>query len=125
MIGASGPIQAPSVDWLAIAPELAIGAAAVLVVLLRAVLRRHRSVNAVALVVTALGLLAAGGLLAWQWFDVRDHGPITTMGGMVRVDPFGVFLGIVVVIATALAVLVVGRLPATGAARSARVPRAR
>ncbi len=106
MIAASGPIQAPSVDWLAIAPALAVGGAAVLVVLLRAMLRRHRSATPIALVVTGLGLLSAAGLLVWQWYDVRDHGPITTMAGMVRVDPFGVYLGIIVVIATALAVLV-------------------
>ena len=49
--------------------------------------------------------LAAGGTLAWQWILVRDDGPITTMAGMVRVDGFGVFLGIIVVIATALALL--------------------
>src|SRR5262245_50224313 len=60
---------------------------------------------AVSLVVTGLGLLTAAAMLVWQWYDVRDHGPITTFGDMVRVDPFGVYLGIVIVIATALAVL--------------------
>ena len=55
--------------------------------------------------ITFTGLVAAGATLAWQWFDVRDDGPIVTFGDMVRVDPFGVFLGIVVVIATTLAVL--------------------
>ncbi|HEX5585972.1 MAG TPA: hypothetical protein VFZ17_01570, partial [Acidimicrobiia bacterium] len=95
----------PSVDWLAIAPELALGGAAVLVVLLRAVLRQHKAAMPAALVATALGILTAGAMLTWQWYDVRDHGPITTLNHMVRVDPFGVFLGIVVVIATALAVL--------------------
>jgi NADH-quinone oxidoreductase subunit N len=98
-------ITTPSVDWLAIAPELALGGAAVLIVLAKAILRGHRLATPVALAVTALGLLATGAVLAWQWFDVRDDGPITTMGGMVRVDPFGIFLGIVVVVATALAVL--------------------
>ncbi|MET0626876.1 MAG: NADH-quinone oxidoreductase subunit N [Acidimicrobiia bacterium] len=96
----------PSVDWLAIAPELALGGAAVLVVLMRAILRQHKAAMPVALVVTAIGILTAGAMLAWQWFDVRDNGTITTLNHMVRVDPFGVFLGIVVVIATALAVLV-------------------
>ena len=95
----------PSVDWLAIAPELALGGAAVLVVLLRAVLRQHRSAMPVALVVTGIGILTAAAMLVWQWYDVRDHGPITTFGDMVRVDAFGVYLGIVIVIATALAVL--------------------
>ena len=105
MIAAVGPIQAPSVDWLAIAPELALGGAAVLVVLLRAIMRQRRGATAVALLVSGVGLLTAAGMLIWQWYDVRDHGAITTMAGMVRVDPFGVFLGIVIVIATALALL--------------------
>ena len=35
-------------------------------------------------------------MLFWQWQRVRDDGPITTMAGMVRVDGFGVFLGVVV-----------------------------
>jgi NADH-quinone oxidoreductase subunit N len=95
----------PSVDWLAIAPELALGGAAVLIVASRALLRQRASAMPVALVISFLGIAAAGATLVWQWVDVRDDGPITTLGDMVRVDPFGVFLGIVVVIATALAVL--------------------
>ena len=74
--------------------------------LLRSVLRQRPSANHAALLVSAAGLLTAAGMLVWQWYDVRDHGPIVTMAEMVRVDPFGVYLGIVVVIATALAVLV-------------------
>ena len=60
----------------------------------------------VAFVVAAAGVLAAGGTLVWQWIHVRDDGAISTMAGMVRVDGFGVYLGIIVVIATALALLV-------------------
>jgi NADH-quinone oxidoreductase subunit N len=98
-------VSTPSVDWLAIAPELALGGAAVLVVLARALLRQRAAAMPVALLITFAGLLAAGGTLVWQWFEVRDDGPIVTFGDMVRVDPFAVFLGIVVVIATTLAVL--------------------
>jgi NADH-quinone oxidoreductase subunit N len=105
VIAAVAPIDTPHVDWLAIAPELALAGAAVLVVLLRAVIRRRPGATLSAFVVAAAGVLAAGGTLAWQWIHVRDDGPITTMAGMVRVDGFGVFLGIVVVIATALALL--------------------
>ena len=121
MIGAVGPIQAPSVDWLAIAPELALGGAAVLVVLLRAILRRRpRGHSRGAARDRARRCSRPAACSIWQWFDVRDHGPITTMAGMVRVDPFGVFLGIVVVIATALALLLVGR--ATCSARGSKRP---
>jgi NADH-quinone oxidoreductase subunit N len=103
---AAAPITTPHVDWLAIAPEIALVGAAVLIVLLRAIIRRRPGATLIALVISGLGVLAAGGTLAWQWIHVRDDGPITTMAGMVRVDGFGVFLGIIVVIATALALLV-------------------
>jgi NADH-quinone oxidoreductase subunit N len=98
-------IARPDVNWLAIAPELALAGAAVLIVLSRALLRRRRIATPVTYVLATLGVLAAGGTLAWQWIHIRDNGPITTMHDMVRVDGFGVFLGIIVVIATALALL--------------------
>jgi NADH-quinone oxidoreductase subunit N len=98
-------ISHPQVNWLAVAPELALAGAAALIVLSRALLRRRALATPVAYTLAALGVLAAGGTLAWQWITVRDHGPITTMQGMVRVDGFGVFLGIVVVIAAAIALL--------------------
>jgi NADH-quinone oxidoreductase subunit N len=99
-------IGTPSVNWLAIAPELALAGAALIIVMIRAVLRRRPGSTMAGFVVAAAGILAAGGTLAWQWLHVRDDGPITTMGGMVRVDGFGVFLGIIVVIASAMALLV-------------------
>ncbi|MET0275863.1 MAG: NADH-quinone oxidoreductase subunit N [Acidimicrobiia bacterium] len=105
VLGAAAPITAPPVDWQAIAPVLALGGAAVLVVLSRAILRQHRSAMPVALVITASGLLTTGAMLWWQWCTVRESGAIVTMSGMVRVDPFAVYLGIVITIATALAVL--------------------
>jgi NADH-quinone oxidoreductase subunit N len=106
MTGVVQPISTPPVDWLAIAPELALAGAAVLIVLARALLRRRPGSTVIAFALSVGGLLAAGGTLAWQWIRVRDDGPITTMSGMVRVDGFGVFLGIIVVIATAMALLV-------------------
>ncbi len=105
MIAATVPVRTPDVDWLAIAPELALAGAALLIVLSRALMRRRSAAGPVALGLGALGILTAGGMLFWQWQDVRDHGPIVTMAGMVRVDGFGVFLGVVVLIATALAML--------------------
>ena len=59
----------------------------------------------VAVVLAFAGVIAAGVLELILWNDVHDDGAITTVAGMVRVDPFGVFLGVVVVIATFLAVL--------------------
>ncbi len=98
-------IQTPVVDWLAVSPEIALAGAAVAIVLLRSVVRRGRWVYPVSLVLAFSGLTAAGALLVRQWREVQDHGPITTIAGMLRVDGFGVFLGGVVVVATVLALL--------------------
>jgi NADH-quinone oxidoreductase subunit N len=106
VIAAIAPITTPSIDWLAIAPELALGGAAVLVVLARALLRHRSAATPVAYVLAAVGIVTTGAMLLWQWLHVADHGPISTMGGMVRVDRFGVFLGVVVGMATAMAMLI-------------------
>ncbi len=106
MFAAVGPITPPEVDWLAIAPVIALAGAGVLVVLAKAILRRHAAATPVALLITALGVVTAGAMLIWQWNDVKDDGAVTTMSGMVRVDAFAVFLGAVVVIATAMSLLI-------------------
>ena len=98
-------IRAPSVDWLAVSPEIALAGAAVAIVLLRSLVRRGRWVYPTALVLAFSGVTAAAALLVRQWNEVQDHGAITTIAGMLRVDGFGVFLGGVVVVATALALL--------------------
>jgi len=103
---AVAPITAPSVDWLAIAPELALGGAAVLVVLAKALLRRRAVATPVSYVIAAVGIITCGAMLFWQWQDVKEHTPIVTMSEMVRVDAFGVFLGVVVLAATAMSLLV-------------------
>ena len=81
MIAVVNDIATPHVDWLAIAPELSLAGAAVLIVLLRALIRRRPGATMAAFVVAAAGVLAAGGTLAWQWIHVRDDGPITHDGG--------------------------------------------
>ena len=98
-------IQTPAVDWLAVSPEIALAGAAVAIVLLRSVVRRGRWVYPASLVLAFSGLTAAGALLVRQWREVQDHGPISTIAGMLRVDGFGVFLGGVVVVATVLALM--------------------
>jgi len=107
VIAAAQPLVKPTVDLWAIAPILALVGGGVGVVLLRAILRRHRAVTNVCLTV-ALASVAVAGVLLWhQWDLVRDpgRGPITTFDGMVRADPFAVFLGIVVVASAAMALL--------------------
>jgi NADH-quinone oxidoreductase subunit N len=103
---AISPITPPSVDWLAIAPELALAGAAVLIVLAKALLRRRPAVAPVTYALAAIGVITSGAMLTWQWQEVKGHSTIVTMSEMVRVDTFGVFLGIVVVAATAMSLLV-------------------
>ena len=104
-IAASVPIETPSVDLWAIAPIMALVGAGVGVVLLRALLRRHAAVTPICFGFSLLGLLVAAGLLVRQWNLVRDDGALVSFAGMVRADPFAVFLGIVVVAATVAGVL--------------------
>jgi len=105
VIATAQTITTPSVDLWAIAPIMALVGAGVGVVLLRALLRRHAAVTQICFGFSILGVVVAGGLLFRQWNLVRDDGPITTFAGMVRVDPFAVFLGVVVVAATAMGLL--------------------
>ena len=126
MILAATSARSPArrVDWLAIAPELALGGAAVLDragagaaapparrhagrATPRRRRRHHRRRHAVLAVAATCS----------------DDGPITTMRGMVRVDAFGVFLGVVVLAATAMSLLVAVGVPATRRARGRRVRR--
>jgi NADH-quinone oxidoreductase subunit N len=98
-------IRTPAVDWLAVGPEIALAGAAVAIVLLRSLVRRGKWVYPASLVLAFSGVTAAAALLVRQWREVQDHGAITTIAGMLRVDGFGVFLGGVVVVATVLALL--------------------
>ena len=98
-----GVIKGPSIDWMAIGPEMALMGAAVVVVLARSLMRRRGPVNQVSLAVAIAGVVAAGAVLFRQWNLVRDHGAIKTIAGMVRVDTFGVYLGVVVLAATIMA----------------------
>jgi NADH-quinone oxidoreductase subunit N len=100
-------IRTPSIDWMAIAPEMALVGAALAIVLARAVVRRRAQLDWPSLGIAFAGVVAAGVLLARQWQLVRGHHhhPITTIGGAIRVDTFGVYLGIVVAVATAMALL--------------------
>jgi NADH-quinone oxidoreductase subunit N len=104
-LGALEPIQTPDIDWLAIGPVIALAASGILMVLVRALLRGRPQTMPICLVLAFSGLIAAGAVQFRLWILVQDDGPISTVAGMVRVDPFGIFLGAVVIIATALGVL--------------------
>jgi NADH-quinone oxidoreductase subunit N len=99
------PISTPSVNWLAISPELALVAAGIVIVMLRAVLRRRPVTTPLCTVVAISGVVAAGAVEFRLWHLLRHHRAMTTLAGMVRVDLFGVFLGVVVLAATLMALL--------------------
>mgnify|MGYP001324339517 CR=1 FL=1 len=97
-------IATPAIDWIAMAPELALVGAAAVIVMLKAILRRRRLYTP-SLAVAGVGLAVAGAFLGVQWNRVDDHGPYQAIAGMVAIDGFAVFLGAVVLIATFLALL--------------------
>ena len=99
------PIPHPTVNWLAVSPEIALGAAGVVIVMLRGVLRRRALTTPLCVIVAISGTVAAGAVEYRLWHLLRHHHAITTVAGMVRVDLFGVFLGVVVLAATILAIL--------------------
>jgi len=105
MLGQIEPIETPPVDFLAIGPVLALAGAGIAIVLVRALLRRRPQTMPICVALAFAGLIGAGAVQWRLWDVVRDDGPIVTVGSMVRVDPFAVFLGAVVLISTALAVL--------------------
>jgi len=59
-------IATPAIDWIAMAPELALVGAAAVIVMLKAILR-HRRVYTQSLVVAGVGLAVAGAFLGVQW----------------------------------------------------------
>ncbi len=116
MIGAAlpsvQPIPAPSIDWFAVAPEICLFGAALLIVLIRSLVRHNPRVHEISLITAITGVAAAAVFVGVQWHFVQDNGPYQTMltsqkpvVGMVAVDGFAVFAMTVVLIATLLAVL--------------------
>ncbi|HEX2369447.1 MAG TPA: NADH-quinone oxidoreductase subunit N [Acidimicrobiia bacterium] len=108
--------EAAGVSFLAVAPEIALGLGAVIILLVD--VARHPGPRVHAGLVT-LSLAAAAGLTVWQGAVVRADGASTWFAGMVRLDDFGVVGRGVVVLATALGMLaawtLVSRLGTRGA----------
>jgi len=115
MIAASVPvthIAVPSIDWYAIAPEIAIFAAALCIVLLRSLVRHNPRVHEASLIIAIAGLATSAVFTAVQWTFVQNHGAYQTLltsekpqVGMIAVDGFAIFAKTVVLIATLLALL--------------------
>ena len=98
------PIAVPPIDWVSIAPELCLFAAALAIVLLRSLVRRSPRVFELSVLLAVTGIAASGICTAVVWHVVRHDGPYQAIKGMVAVDGFSVFVRVVVLIATLLAV---------------------
>ncbi|MGZ8762311.1 MAG: hypothetical protein ACXW2Y_03195, partial [Acidimicrobiia bacterium] len=105
LLGATTDLATPAIDWLAIAPIAALAAAAVAIVLLRALVRKAGWVYDASLLIAFVGIAVSAVFLAEQWSKIRDVGNYQAIAGMVAVDGFAVFLGVVILIATALVLL--------------------
>ena len=106
------PIPAPSIDWFAIAPEIAMFSAALAIVLLRSLVRHHPRVHEASLIIAIGGVATSAIFTAVQWGFVQNNGPYQALltsekpqVGMVAVDGFAVFAMTVVLLATLLALL--------------------
>lgn len=99
------PIKVPPIDWFAIAPEIALFGAALVIVLIRSLIRHDPRVHAASLLVAIVGVGTAAAFTGIQWRFVQENGPYEALKGMVAVDGFAVFAKTVVLIATLLALL--------------------
>jgi NADH-quinone oxidoreductase subunit N len=105
LLAATTDLATPAIDWLAVAPVIALSAAAVAIVLLRALVRKAGWVYDASLLIAFVGVAVSAVFLAEQWARIRDVGNYQAIAGMVAVDGFAVFLGVVILIATALVLL--------------------
>ena len=109
MIGAAlppaVPIAAPSIDWFAIAPEIAMFGAALVIVLGRSLIRHDSRVHEASLFTALVGVFTAAVFTGVQWAFVQNDGPYEALRGLVAVDGFAVFASTVVLLATFLALL--------------------
>ncbi len=95
----------PRVDWISIAPVVALFATAIVIILFISIARGRVRTYEPALFIAVVGLGLTAYFLARQWSAVIDDGPADAMAHMVALDGFSVFVGLIVVIA---AVLVLG-----------------
>jgi len=101
----AAPIPVPSIDWFAIAPDICLFGAALVIVLVRSLVRHHPKVHEISLITAITGVATSAVFVAVQWNFIQDDGPYEALRGMVAVDGFAVFAMTVVLIATLLALL--------------------
>ncbi|MGQ0826175.1 MAG: NADH-quinone oxidoreductase subunit N [Actinomycetota bacterium] len=98
-------IATPSIDLLAIAPELILFASALVIVLGRALLRHEPRIHEASLLTAFTGVVAAMVFTFVQWILIDGNGPYQAIQGTVAVDGFAVFVKSVVLLATLLSLL--------------------
>ena len=98
-----GAIAPPEIDYLATLPMLVVAGVAVVSVVLEALLPRGRR-RTPQVVLSAVGLLTALGLLIWQW----GADDVVTASGSIAIDGVSRFLMAVVLVLAVVAVLLVG-----------------
>ena len=90
MIGAPLPpvqhIPAPSIDWFAIAPEIALFGAALVIVLVRSLARHNPRVHEIALITAIAGVATSAVFVGVQWNFVQEDGPYEALSHMVAVE---------------------------------------
>ncbi len=99
-------LSTPAIEWLAVITAIIVAGAGVVVVLGRSLAKRAPGVLAASVFTAIVGVIGGLVFTGYQWVQVRNDGPYTTFGGMVALDGFAVYLSIVVLIGTLLAVLV-------------------
>ena len=98
-------IVAPRVDWYSIAPVVVLVAAALLIILFKAVARDRVRTYEPALLIGVLGLAVSAFYLTKQWSVVIDGGPSDALAHMTALDGFSVFISVIVIISAILMLL--------------------
>src|SRR5258708_16599249 len=75
LLAATTTIKTPSIDWFAIAPEIALFSAALIIVLGRSLIRHDPRIHEAALFTAIAGVFCAGVFTFVQWTFVQNDGP--------------------------------------------------
>src|SRR4051794_17381961 len=97
--------SAPSTRWLAMAPVIALAGAGLLIIMMKATMRKAQPLYEASIVVGFIGLTVAALFLARQWTSIRNDGASFELSKMMALDGFSVFASVIILIATALALL--------------------
>ena len=98
-------IVAPRVDWYSIAPVVVLVAAALLIILFKAIARDRVRTYEPALLIGVIGLAVSAFYLTKQWSVVVDSGPSDALAHMTALDGFSVFISVIVIISAILMLL--------------------